>query len=64
MIQICFQIRGTSTDSRIALTMCPVFNYLNNSCANNALWYDKKNKKILRACKNIQKGEQVFNSNN
>lgn len=55
----CYGIRGTSTDSRIALTMCPVFNYLNNSCANNALWYDKKNKKILRACKNIQKGEQV-----
>ncbi|XP_043471004.1 SET and MYND domain-containing protein 4-like isoform X2 [Leptopilina heterotoma] len=54
-----YGIQGSNTDRRIALAMYPVFNYLNNSCANNALWYDKKDKKILRACKNIQKGEQV-----
>ncbi|XP_043471005.1 SET and MYND domain-containing protein 4-like isoform X3 [Leptopilina heterotoma] len=54
-----YGIRKHSFTNRIALAMYPVFNYLNNSCANNALWYDNKNKKILRACKNIKKGEQV-----
>ncbi|XP_051171324.1 SET and MYND domain-containing protein DDB_G0284059-like [Leptopilina boulardi] len=54
-----YGIQGKNSRSRIALAIYPVFNYLNNSCANNALWYDKKNEKILRACKNIQKGEQV-----
>ncbi|XP_033215333.1 SET and MYND domain-containing protein 4-like [Belonocnema kinseyi] len=60
-----YRIRRNSFNDSIAFGMYPVFNLLNHSCACNTLSYDdKKRNKILRACKNIKKGEQIFVSYN
>ncbi|XP_033215639.1 SET and MYND domain-containing protein 4-like isoform X2 [Belonocnema kinseyi] len=54
-------IRRNNFMDAIALGMYPVFNLLNHSCQSNVISYDnKKRQKILRACREIKKGEQIF----
>ncbi|XP_033215638.1 SET and MYND domain-containing protein 4-like isoform X1 [Belonocnema kinseyi] len=56
-----YSIRRNNFMDAIALGMYPVFNLLNHSCQSNVISYDnKKRQKILRACREIKKGEQIF----